>query len=127
MADKKWIPYFEKLKDPRWQKVRLLILERARFACELCSDNKSTLHVHHGCYLRGLEPWEHHPNTLWCLCETCHDEVQDTMHDLHLELGRTPPSLLSACLHAILDVRKKDDEQWLEIEKWKDEWRAANP
>lgn len=42
--------YSEKLKDPRWQKKRLEILNRDEFACRFCGDNKSTLNVHHISY-----------------------------------------------------------------------------
>jgi len=68
--------YYEKLKDPRWQKKRLEILERADFCCEDCGDEESTLHVHHGYYEKGLDPWDYANNTLWCLCEGCHFEIE---------------------------------------------------
>ena len=57
-------------KDPRWQKMRLEILERDGWACAACSDTKSTLHVHHIVY-RGM-PWEAPEGLLQTLCETCH-------------------------------------------------------
>lgn len=43
--------YSEKLKDPRWQKKRLEVMESNEFCCEMCGDNESTLHVHHKEYL----------------------------------------------------------------------------
>jgi hypothetical protein len=64
--------YSEKLKDPRWQKKRLEILERDNFACTICGDEKSTLHVHHTVYLSGHEPWEYNEWQLITLCEDCH-------------------------------------------------------
>ena len=45
--------YAEKLKDPRWQKKRLEILERDAWVCQKCFDTKSTLHVHHRIYNGG--------------------------------------------------------------------------
>ena len=39
--------YKKLLKDPRWQKKRLKVLERAGWACEECGDTKTELHVHH--------------------------------------------------------------------------------
>lgn len=64
--------YSEKLKDPRWQKMRLQILERDGWKCRRCGDAKSTLHVHHKVYLPGKDPWEYEPCYLATLCETCH-------------------------------------------------------
>jgi len=64
--------YSEKLKDPRWQKKRLQALELAKWKCEFCEDEKKTLHVHHGAYLKGLEPWGYPLSSLHCLCEDCH-------------------------------------------------------
>ena len=42
--------YKKLLKDPRWQKKRLKVLERAGWACEECGDTKTELHVHHTFY-----------------------------------------------------------------------------
>lgn len=62
--------YAEKLQDPRWQKKRLEILERDNWRCQLCNDDKSTLHIHHQKY-KG-EPWDA-PNTyLITYCKHCH-------------------------------------------------------
>lgn len=64
--------YSEKLKDPRWQRKRLEVLERSDFHCELCADGEATLHVHHKAYFKGREPWEYDPEQLVALCEACH-------------------------------------------------------
>lgn len=70
--------YWEKLKDPRWQKKRLEVLDRSNFACELCGDKESTLHVHHKAYKKGAEPWEYDSfDELQCLCENCHANEHD--------------------------------------------------
>jgi len=69
--------YQEKLKDPRWQKKRLKILERDRFACQYCGDNESTLHVHHLVYNKGGEPWDIEDNMLLTVCESCHGLEHD--------------------------------------------------
>jgi hypothetical protein len=63
--------YAQKLKDPRWQKRRLQMLEARGWRCEQCRDDKATLHVHHLRY-RG-EPWEAMDHDLRVLCERCHD------------------------------------------------------
>ena len=75
MTEKK--TYSEKLKDPRWQKKRLKILERDEFTCQECADSESTLHVHHRYYIRGAEPWEYPDEALQTLCEHCHQSERE--------------------------------------------------
>lgn len=65
--------YSEKLKDPRWQKKRLEILNRDEWSCQSCLDPTSTLHVHHRRYLPGKEPWDIPDELLVTLCEHCHN------------------------------------------------------
>lgn len=86
--------YWEKLKDPRWQKRRLEILQRAEFQCENCGDGSETLHVHHGYYRKDLEPWEYPQESLWCLCESCHADIQRELGELHERLAFMPPHML---------------------------------
>lgn len=62
--------YSQKLKDPRWQRKRLEIMNRDGWKCRNCGDEKSTLHVHHWFYYG--EPWDADSKILSTLCETCH-------------------------------------------------------
>lgn len=64
--------YSEKLKDPRWQKKRLKVMERDFWACQNCGETESCLNVHHLVYLPGREPWEYPERCLLTLCEDCH-------------------------------------------------------
>ena len=48
-------------RDPRWQKKRLEVLERAEWCCEWCGDSERELQVHHGYYEGNKKPWEY-PN-----------------------------------------------------------------
>lgn len=63
--------YSEKLQDPRWQKKRLLIMQRDGFKCTKCGDTKTTLHVHHKRYTHE-DPWKHLNSDLTTLCANCH-------------------------------------------------------
>ena len=65
--------YSDKLKDPRWQKKRLEILQRDSFACQKCYDDESTLNVHHKLYLPNIDPWDYPDELLITLCENCHE------------------------------------------------------
>lgn len=63
--------YKDKLKDPRWQRRRLEILQRDDFRCVLCGAHTKMLHVHHRMYFG--EPWEAPDWALETHCEECHD------------------------------------------------------
>ena len=65
--------YTEKLKDPRWQKKRLEVLERAGWKCMSCGSEDKTLHVHHCVYKKGLDPWDYNASLI-ALCEYCHNQ-----------------------------------------------------
>lgn len=69
--------YSEKLRDPRWQKKRLEILELAKFTCKLCGSTTKELHVHHGFYESGKSPWDYPAWALHCLCVDCHYQVTE--------------------------------------------------
>jgi hypothetical protein len=71
------VTYSEKLKDPRWQRKRLEILEAAGWKCEACNSNNVPLHVHHKFYQRGLAPWEYRAGALVSLCSSCHEEIEE--------------------------------------------------
>lgn len=64
--------YLEKLRDPRWQKKRLEILEYANWRCQICGNSKETLHVHHSYYEGRKDPWNYPNGSLICICESCH-------------------------------------------------------
>lgn len=65
--------YQQKLKDPRWQKKRLEILERDNWCCQVCFSEESTLHVHHKKYNKS-DPWDIDNFYLITLCEECHQQ-----------------------------------------------------
>jgi hypothetical protein len=69
--------YAAKLRDPRWQKKRLEIMNRDEWCCQLCFDDESTLVVHHRLYLPNKEPWEYPDELLITLCEDCHNRETD--------------------------------------------------
>jgi hypothetical protein len=83
--------YLEKLRDPRWQKLRLKIMERDHWACCACGAKDKTLHVHHWRY--SGEPWESPPEDLSTLCETC-----------HVREGRDRPAIEAALIQTLRDA-----------------------
>jgi 5-methylcytosine-specific restriction endonuclease McrA len=70
--------YSDKLKDPRWQKKRLEILERDSFTCKMCKDKETELHIHHLKY--GFDnPWENDNEDLVTCCKFCH-QIQTSLN-----------------------------------------------
>lgn len=76
--------YSEKLKDPRWQQLRLRVFERDAWTCQLCGRKDKTLHVHHARYQDG-EPWETNIELLVTACADCHEDEHET-YKAHLDL-----------------------------------------
>lgn len=76
---KKGASYSEKLKDPRWQKKRLQVLDHAEWRCQMCGAKDRTLNVHHSYYTKGKEPWQYALGALIATCEPCHDVIHKTV------------------------------------------------
>lgn len=74
--------YWKKLKDPRWQRKRLEIMERDEFCCVFCGDKNSTLNVHHKNYRKGAEPWEYDDENFMTLCEDCHEYIHISIQEI---------------------------------------------
>ena len=81
--------YAEKLKDPRWQKKRLEILERDEWTCQRCGDKESMLVVHHRLYYRGHEPWDYPNELLVTVCDPCHQGHHAGAREAETNLLRT--------------------------------------
>jgi hypothetical protein len=88
--------YADKLRDPKWQKKRLEMLEKAGWKCERCGTNESELHVHHKGYVKDREPWDYKDWVYVVVCDQCHkiehERMQDATaflyyHDLHIDIG----------------------------------------
>ena len=74
--------YSEKLKDPRWQKLRLQVFERDEFTCRKCDCKENTLTVHHRKYHKSGNPWDIDVDYLVTLCEHCHKNVEDNKKEI---------------------------------------------
>lgn len=67
--------YAEKLRDPRWQRKRLEVMERDGWKCRDCGNANETLTVHHCFYEKG-GPWETDERFLITVCQICHEDRQ---------------------------------------------------
>ena len=95
--------YSKLLKNPRWQKKRLKVMERDKFMCALCKSKVKTLNVHHKHYERGKKPWEYEDDNLITLCQNCH---QDTHYN---------NAVLATLAKFIMDTEIETDESPSEL------------
>jgi hypothetical protein len=118
--------YAEKLRDPRWQKRRLELLEKTKFTCVNCGDGENELHIHHLLYERGKEPWEYEDKLLLPLCGECHTSIDRLQKNITRLLAGFPPDFLSDLQEALqnLSAGSSDDHPWERWSKWMD---AAKP
>lgn len=98
-----FMTYAEKLKDPRWQKKRLEVLESAGWKCEYCGRDDLELHVHHLKYTG--EPWEAPMEDLEALCVIHHG--MRTRNLLALVFLETRASLISEFFKALEAISEK--------------------
>lgn len=87
--------YAEKLKDPRWQKKRLEIMQRDKFTCIWCFRNDATLNVDHKIYRPRLNPWDYTNDDLQTLCENCHKKLSERRQKIADQIGRMDEADLS--------------------------------
>lgn len=101
--------YAEKLKDPRWDKVRKRILRRDNHACVNCGECESTLDVHHGYYGKNMEPWEYPDETLHTLCRSCHEIAENIRSQVYREIALWQPVALKGLLFYLYNCRDIKD------------------
>ena len=68
--------YHQLLKDGRWQRRRLEIMQRDDFKCRECGTTND-LNVHHIRYIAGRKPWEYDDGDLVTLCGKCHNKLHE--------------------------------------------------
>jgi hypothetical protein len=112
--------YSERLRDPRWQKKRLEIMQRDGFACTLCQDERATLNVHHCYYEQDRDPWDYPDTSLLTLCQPCHEKethfLKVMKRGLAIELGKLGARSVHyyelAMAFARLDPKRLDQAVW---------------
>lgn len=108
--------YAKQLKDPRWQKKRLEVMNRDGFTCRDCGSAKDTLHVHH-CGYRGKSPWDAPSEILITVCDPCHKnrqllekEARQTLEEWFAK--STPNDIATVC------VRSSEAADWEASIRW---------
>ena len=93
--------YAAKLKDPRWQKKRLEVMNSHNFTCQMCGAKDETLHVHHVNYHKGAKPWEYELHELRCFCEQCHGDVEKNIEAARVSCADIDADLFKEILRQI--------------------------
>lgn len=99
--------YYQKLKDPRWQRRRLQIFERDEFKCRSCgcgideSPESVQLHVHHLRYEKNTDPWDYPSGDLLTLCNDCHECAEEIVKMVRKFSGDL---MTHDCIRTILEM-----------------------
>lgn len=93
--------YIELLRDPRWQRKRLEIMQRDGWTCRSCGGSGSELQVHHKRYERGKPPWEIDERFLVTLCDECHRTITLLRRKAHDALGEMSIEQLRATVEKL--------------------------
>lgn len=122
--------YSDKLKDPRWQKLRLRVFERDEWTCQICFDQESQLKVHHKYYIQGKDPWDYPLDAFVTLCEKCHAEEWENRPEAEYALIRAlkEKGFFAADLQSLAEgVRKMELLHSDEIVASAYEWALETP
>lgn len=120
--------YIDKLKDPRWQRLRLEVFQRDNFTCKDCRRTDRTLHVHH-CKYQGRNPWETEPKFLITLCDKCHEQRAEIESAAKASVQESLAMLFATHpveeLHEV-SATSDHDVEWLSLIRWF-RYAVANP
>ena len=131
--------YSEKLKDIRWQQMRLKVFERDGWRCRVCDQSSKTIHAHHTYYDNNTEgPWDYPTETIITLCEQCHEKEHTVLPAVRNNLVRRlsadgfVTSLDLMFLTIFIDEIKKsidqkgNDKEWIRTISTYIEYKANN-
>lgn len=116
--------YAEKLKDPRWQKRRLEIMERDEWTCQWCATSEKSLNVDHKIYIQGRDPWNYNDDDLQTLCEDCHKNLTKRRLKIAHQVGRMEEAQL-CLLEEFLRVFQDNLITIVGVELYKDKHAVA--
>jgi 5-methylcytosine-specific restriction endonuclease McrA len=108
--------YSEKLRNPKWQRKRLEILNRDGFKCLFCGADDKNLQVHHLLYQRR-DPWDYPDYLYQTLCDGCHQSRQEltdkAVNALRIAISKVPTARLESVAQRICDEAMME----IEVEK----------
>lgn len=66
--------YSDQIHLPKWQRLRLRVMERDQWLCTECGNGERELHVHHKYYIKDRPIWKYPISALLTLCDKCHKD-----------------------------------------------------
>jgi hypothetical protein len=104
--------YYDDLKNPKWQKKRLEVLNKANFKCCICSNTEKELNVHHRYYDKNKKIWEYSDGNLFCLCKDCHGKYKELLEWLNIFLNPDPGFMSELIGYAVAlnEIRRREIE-----------------
>jgi hypothetical protein len=111
-------PYKERLRDPRWQRRRLELLEKAEWACEECGATERTLEVHHTWYRKNALPWEHSDSELRVLCDQCHGVAEANRSIIGPAICGLRQDVQMALVECVLPAASNDPDYFWTVVTW---------
>lgn len=104
--------YSQRLKDPRWQRKRLEVMERDNWTCRDTYVKDKPLNVHHCWYAKG-GPWETPNEYLLTLTEEAHRERQELESRAKKALGRHFANMQLCELQDIVKSLENSEHIWI--------------
>lgn len=97
--------YSELLKDRRWAELSTRIKKERGNKCEYCevSGPGVELHLHHGLYIFGVDPWDYDEKTMWVLCREHHAVTHEDLKTIRLDSALKTPLELNKIANNIRD------------------------
>jgi len=92
--------FLQRYRDPRWQRIRLRIMERDDWKCRKCGATDNSLQVHHKKY-EGAMPWETSDRYLVTLCDRCHERLTELQRETRNILAEVPIDQMAAIVEIL--------------------------
>ncbi len=120
--------YNSKLRDNRWQKKRLEVMNRDKWTCRCCgvSGDGVVFNVHHAYYESGKAPWEYPTDSLVTWCESCHKLMHGVLRKINISVcNMDKADALSAAdsINALV-CEESDNVCWEFMDVLREEWPA---
>jgi len=123
---KEFISWYEQLHHPKWQMKRLEVMKASGNGgdprCLSCQATDKMLTVHHVQYKRGKRAWEYENEDLLCLCNDCHEMVENDVLPLLRGLVKCGPAKLVRGLARVLSEAggeaEKFEVSWTGVDDW---------
>lgn len=100
--------YSQLLKDSRWTTLSARIKKERGNRCEYCGIRGVELHLHHGLYIFGRNPWDYDETTMWVLCKKHHALTHQNQMIIRLDNAIKNPTELNRIAE---DIRDHDEAQ----------------